>query len=77
VYDFLESKHVDPYEGGILDSTPAVLEAIRNAISSASLIGTLGGCVVQKRDADLERSEARATADFIRNINHNPADERP
>ena len=77
VYDFLESKHVNPYEGGILDSTPAVLEAIRNAISSASQLGTLGGCVVQRRDHDLERTEAKASADFLRNVNHNPADERP
>jgi chaperonin GroEL len=77
VYDFLESKHVDPYEGGILDSTPAVLEAIRNAISIASVIGTLGGCVVFGRDPDLERTEARATADFLRQANYNPADGRP
>jgi chaperonin GroEL len=77
VFDFLESKHVDPFEGGILDSTPAVLEAIRNAISSASQIGTLGGCVVFKRDAELERIEARATSQFLRDANHNPADDRP
>ena len=75
-YDFLEQKHVDPYEGGLLDSTPAVLEAVRNAISSASQIGTLGGCVVFKRDGELERSEAKATADWVRNANYNPADER-
>lgn len=76
VYDFLEQKHVDPYLGGVLDSTPAVLEAIRNAISSASQIGTLGGCVVFKRDGELERQEARATAEWGRNANYNPADEK-
>jgi hypothetical protein len=76
VYDFLESKHVDPYAGGILDSTPAVLEAIRNAISSASQIGTMGACVVYARDTELERAEAKATADFLRDANSNPADER-
>jgi chaperonin GroEL len=76
VYDFLESKHVDPFEGGILDSTPAVLEAIRNAISSASQLGTMGACVVYKRDAELERTEARATSQFLRDSNTNPADER-
>jgi chaperonin GroEL len=43
----------------ILDSTPAVLEAIRNALSIATLLGTLGGTVVFGRDAELERSEAR------------------
>lgn len=77
VYDFLELKHVDPYEGGILDSTPAVLEALRNAISIASQIGTLGGCVVYKRDAELERTEARANAQWERDAGSNPADERP
>jgi chaperonin GroEL len=76
VYDFLEQKHVDPYSDGILDSTPAVMESIRNAISCASQIGTLGGCVVFKRDGELERKEARATQDWLRNANYNPADER-
>ena len=77
VFDFLESKHVDPFEGGILDSTPAVLEAIRNAISCASNVGTLGGCVVFGRDAELERTEARATSAWLRDATENPADERP
>jgi chaperonin GroEL len=77
VYDFLNQKHVDPYDGGILDSTPAVLEAIRNSISIAALLGTLGGMVVFRRDGDLERSEARATAEWLRDANMSPADERP
>jgi chaperonin GroEL len=77
VYDCLEGKHVDAIEGGILDSTPAVLEAIRNALSIASLLGTLGGTVVFLRDAELERSEARANADFLREDDSgNEADER-
>lgn len=76
VYDALEGRHVSPIEGGVLDSTPAVLEAIRNSISIASLLGTLGGTVVFKRDADLERSEARETSAFLRDANSNPADER-
>ena len=77
VYDFLESKHVNPYEGGILDSTPAVLEAIRNAISIAALLGTLGGVVVFNRDGELERLEARASAQWAREVGSNPADDRP
>lgn len=76
VYDALESKHVDPFAGGILDSTPAVLEAIRNSLSIAALLGTLGGTVVFKRDLDLERAEARDMADFERNANRNEANER-
>jgi chaperonin GroEL len=76
VYDALEQKFVGAYTGGVLDSTPAVLEAIRNSISIASLLGTLGGAVVFRRDDELERTEARETADFLRNSNVNPADER-
>jgi len=59
VYDALEQKLVNAYEAGILDSTPAVVEAIRNALSIASQLGTLGGTVVFARDRELERSEAR------------------
>jgi len=77
VYDFLEQRHVDAYDGGLLDSTPAVLEAIRNSISIASQLGTCGGIVVFQRDLELERSEARATASYLRDENYNPADERP
>lgn len=76
VYDALEGRHVDAFTGGILDSTPAVLEAIRNSISIASLLGTLGGAVVFKRDLELERSEAQVTQQFLRDANTNPADER-
>ena len=64
VYDFLEQKHVDPYRAGILDSTPSVLEAIRNALSIAGRVGTLGGVIVQRRDKELERSEAKKTINF-------------
>jgi len=66
VYDFLNWKHVDPYTAGVLDSTPAVLEAIRNSISIASQHGTLGGLVVIPRDSELERAEAKSTAAFMR-----------
>jgi chaperonin GroEL len=77
VYDFLRQKHVDPYAEGILDSTPAVLEAVRNSISIASQHGTLGGIVVFFRDHDFERSEARATAAYLRDANINESNERP
>jgi chaperonin GroEL len=77
VYDALQHKFVNAVEGGILDSTPAVLEAVRNSISIASLLGTLGGTVCFRRDVDLERKEAVETADFLRNANVNEANERP
>jgi chaperonin GroEL len=76
-YDVLERKFVEPSVGGVMDSTPAVLEALRNSISIASLLGTCGGTVVFRRDSELERTEARDTAEFLRNANVNTADERP
>lgn len=77
VYDALEGRLVDAFEGGILDSTPAVLEAIRNSLSIAALLGTLGGTVVFKRNASVEQQEARDMANFMRDSNTNEADERP
>jgi chaperonin GroEL (HSP60 family) len=76
VYDGLENKFVDAHEGGILDSLPAVLEAIRSSLSIASLLGTLGGVVVFQRDQELERREASANNEFLRNANINEANER-
>jgi chaperonin GroEL (HSP60 family) len=69
VFDALEMKHVDAFEMGILDSTPAVMEALRNSLSIASLLGTLGGAVVFGRDTELERSESISTANFVRDAN--------
>lgn len=65
VYDAMELKWVDAVDTGLLDSTPAVLEAIRNSISIASLLGTLGGTVVYKRDAAMEREEAESINEFM------------
>jgi chaperonin GroEL len=76
VYDALNGSWELADEAGILDSTPAVLEAIRNSLSIATLLGTLGGCCVFPRDETFERSEARDNADFLRNANDNPANER-
>jgi chaperonin GroEL len=77
VYNAETGKHGDAVELGVLDSTPAVLEAIRNALSIAGLLGTLGGCVVFARDSELERTEAKATQAWLRDANGgNPADER-
>lgn len=77
-YDAYEQKLVDPWEGGVIDSTPAVLEAVRNSLSIAALLGTLGGTVCFKRDLALERTEAKETNSFLRDAEYaeNPADER-
>jgi chaperonin GroEL len=78
VYDAYERKHVDPIAGGVLDSTPAVLEAVRNSLSIASQLGTLGGTVVFKRDSALETLEARENNQFLRDAaTVNEADLRP
>jgi chaperonin GroEL len=69
-------REVNAVEAGLLDSVPAVLEAIRNSVSAASLLGTLGGIVVFDRDEQLERDEASANEDFVRNAGVNPANER-
>ena len=76
VFDVLEGDFVDCLSRGLLDSAPAVIEAIRNSISIAALLGTCGGTVVFKRDLSVERQEARDTAEFLRNANVNEADER-
>lgn len=77
VFDLLEGRYVDPYVDGLLDSVPAVLEAIRSSLSIAGVLGTSGGTIAFGRDETLERAEAQATNDFIRNMSVSEADERP
>ena len=76
VYDFAAHRWVGAFEAGVLDSTPAVLEAVRNSLSIASILGTLGGVVVFPRDHAFERRQAEGQADYIA-ATSNPADERP
>lgn len=71
VWDAARRQWCDAYAGGILDSVPAVREAIRNSISIAGLLGTLGGVVVFKRDVELERREAQSTNDYMRDTGMN------
>jgi chaperonin GroEL len=66
VTDVSTGKVVKALDEGILDSVPAVRDAIKNAISIATLLGTLGGCVVFPRDRDFEIKEARDAADYDR-----------
>lgn len=70
-------KWVRGIKEGLMDSTPAVRQAVSNAISVASVLGPCGGLVVQPRDTDFEKKEAHASADFNRMIETNIADERP
>lgn len=66
IYDALNGKFVNAFDAGVLDSVPAVLEALRNSLSIASLLGTLGAIVSYKRNSALETSEAKAAQQFER-----------
>lgn len=59
-------KHCWVPEVALLDSVPAVLESIRNSISIASLLGSLGGIVAFKRDLDADKDEERFVRRFER-----------
>jgi chaperonin GroEL (HSP60 family) len=75
VCDLVTDTFGDAVEKGLLDSVPAVVEALGNALSIASLLGTLGGCVVFPRDREAEAKESSDTYDFLESAN--AADERP
>jgi chaperonin GroEL (HSP60 family) len=55
-------------EMGIFDATKAVEEAIKNAVSIASVMGVLGSIVVFPRDETLERAEAAEEMEFRRTV---------
>lgn len=64
-FDAIAKEFVNPFTHGLLDSTPAVLEAVRNSFSISSVLGTIGGIVVYERDEELERAEAAASDHFM------------
>lgn len=68
-FDLLEQRWVQRDE--LLDSAPAVIEAIRNSLSIASLLGTLGGVVAFDRDLDADREEQQFARRFERSIGEN------
>lgn len=53
----------------LLDSVPALTEAIRNSISIASLLGTIGGIISFKRDGDADQQERNFARGFEKTIN--------
>jgi len=65
-FDVAKGKLVSGLKEGILDSTPALKEALRNSISIATSLGTLGGIVVQPRVEAVDRQEARDAKDYDR-----------
>lgn len=82
VYDIENEKYGKAEELGLFDASKAVSESLNNAVSIASVLGTMGAIVCHPRDAEFERSEARADAEFMR-VSENPhafvneANERP
>lgn len=81
VYDVSEEKFGDAKKLGLLDATKAVEQAIKNAVSISSVMGTLGGIIAFPRDHQLENQEAIAEQNFNRTLNNaenlgNEANER-
>ncbi len=77
VTDLSLNKCVKALNAGILDSVPALLEALKNSISIATLLGTLGGVVVYPRDHEFDLKDARDANEFQRMLQSgNMADER-
>jgi len=58
VYDVEKQIFGDALELGVFDATKAVEEALKNAMSIASVMGVMGGLVCHPRDEALERDEA-------------------
>lgn len=68
VYDVENCKFGDPKKLGVFDATLAVEQALKNAVSISSVMGTLGGIVAYPRDGQLERQEFKNAMDFQRSI---------
>jgi chaperonin GroEL len=82
VYDIENQKYGKAEELGLFDATKAVSESLSNAVSIASVLGTMGGLVCHPRDGEFERNEAKADSEYMR-VTSNPhayvneANERP
>lgn len=81
VYDIENEKFGDAKKLGLLDATKAVEQAIKNAVSISSVMGTLGGIVAFPRDNQLENQEFLEEMNFNRSIENaqglrNEANER-
>lgn len=64
VYDVENGVFGKSKELGIFDAAPAVEQALKNAVSIASVMGTLGGIVAFPRDTNLERQFAIEEENF-------------
>ena len=66
VYDIENMEFGLPEELGIFDASQAVIQALENSISIASVMGNLGGIVCTPRDGQLERAAWKEEQDFRR-----------
>lgn len=70
VYDVENAEFGDAKELGLLDATKAVEQALKNAVSISSVMGTLGGIIAFPRDNELENMEFKNEMDFQRTIDN-------
>ena len=68
-FDVGEQVWVDKHK--LLDSIPAVTEAIENSVSIASLLGTLGGVISFDRNPDADAKEQVLDRNFRKTIGEN------
>ena len=66
VVDLSSGETLNAQEAGVLDSVPALREALKNSISVASLMGTLGGVVCFGRDHEADLKDTRDAQEFER-----------
>lgn len=81
VYDVENEQFGDPKKLGVFDATKAVEQALENAVSISSVMGTLGGIVAFPRDSQLERQDFKDAMNFQRTLDNagnivNEADQR-
>jgi chaperonin GroEL len=72
VYDVENEKFGDPKQLGVFDATKAVEQALENAVSISSVMGTLGGIVAFPRDRQLEAQDFKDYMNFQRTLENAP-----
>jgi chaperonin GroEL len=70
VYDIENMEFGNPYELGIFDASEAVVQALENSVSIASVMGNLGGIICSPRDNQLELQAWKEEQSFRRSIDH-------
>lgn len=81
VFDVENATFGDFKKMGVYDAASAVEQALKNAVSISSVMGTLGGIVAFPRDHQLENQEARDAMNFQKTLDNaqglaNEANER-